>query len=605
MRDQTDYDLHTAVEKLSVETKKLEEIASLPLPDISEFYDSSRTDTGEISDNKSVWALNMPHFLGDKDVEDIRSLKPDPFREDADADRASLYWYVKSKRNLNPSCELIEDPIFNSMVDRVVFGFSLQSKLRQRKYAAEVADLADKMYRVIKATQTLKRRQFLKKVNDAAVVIQRFWLGRKAPNAKISGPSDVAACNITQKKRTTMKTQGTSTEQQTDQVTVEEDYVRTRCKRDNTPEKSPRTDKFNERSEWFVDGLLRKINNAKGNLSLHASLENNMTFVEKIMCSCRSVRLAYTPLLEELEKLGRVYDETNGPMTLMKLVDKINKQNNEPLTPLSFCKSVSSISAALSEDLVERMGGFETIMQSSMTVIHYFSSSKPKKPHQQSNLILQSVQDFLQNMKRADSHIAATYLGVLLDKIGAKRNITGHAMVDDFLKSHSNNSNLTGPLSDVPKTSFLKWISSSKPKLDAGDMEVFQSEISSCDVDYDHHSSISMSKFLELCFPALSTKRSSVELQREIGMFLSGEFGTNALDRILMACREADVKKSGLVSWKEFFMALDNSPMMLTVGETCHLARLLIEPSITSIQVNYIKLERIVDGELFRQPSLF
>ncbi len=573
MTNQTDSDLREALEKLSVETKKLEEVASLPLPDVSEFIDTSLQDTDGIPDNTSMWALNMPHFLGDKDVNDIRSLKPDPFCDDTDADRASLYWYVKSKRSLSPNCELVEDPVFNSMVDRVVFGFSLHSKIRQRRNAAEVEELAEKMFRVIEATKTLEKRRFLKKVNDAAIVIQRLFLGRKTQNAKKSRLLDAVASKFTRIKKTTTKTKGTSNEQLTDQNTTEQDYLRTtKRKGDTLHEGSPHPEIFidtntNERSEWFVNGLLRKVNRANKNPSLFCASFEIITRDEAMPCSCLNVRLAYTPLLEELEKLGRVYTETNAPMTLMTLVDKISKQqNNEPLTPLSFGKSVSSISIAISDDLVKRMGGFETMMQSSMALLHYFSSSKPMDRQQHSIRIRQRVQDFLQNMKRSDCQIAATYLGVLLDKIGAKRNSTGRAMVDDFVKSHSNNSFLSGPFLNVSKTAFLKWLSSSKPKLDAGDMDALLSELSSCDdnvMDKDRNFLISMSKFLELCYPKLSTNQSSIELQREIGIFLSGEFGSKALDWIVTACREADVAKSGLVSWKGFLVVSLKKPSVV------------------------------------------
>lgn len=167
-RDNSNFDSarqQTILDSIKHESDRLRKIASIPLPDVSALIGNVAnnahtfsTGESEYSEEPSRWALGMTFILGDEDILDIRTLNPDPAKllNDIDGDRSSLYWYVKSKRSTTPDFEFTTDPTFNSLADRVILGFSMQSQ-RMRAESHEdqqVTMLAVNMKRVLNASSS-------------------------------------------------------------------------------------------------------------------------------------------------------------------------------------------------------------------------------------------------------------------------------------------------------------------------------------------------------------------------------------------------------------------------------------------------------------------
>jgi len=168
---------------IKAEAETLEKIASAPLPDVAspiapdtDVFDATSLDQEmkSLIDISGSWALDMPDVLGDISVSDIRTLQPDAGKmlNDADGDKSSLYWYVMCASATRTRYDFGHDPTFHGLVDRVVFGFSLQM---EKNVDVVVTRLTDELMRAVSLSNILKRRKAKQHEEKAACVIQRIF----------------------------------------------------------------------------------------------------------------------------------------------------------------------------------------------------------------------------------------------------------------------------------------------------------------------------------------------------------------------------------------------------------------------------------------------
>ena len=578
------------------EAKALEAIAVAPLPD-SSFLDAAEcshkdgeqrshakhADTDcldvsrlhneikallEIESSRSTWSLDL---LGDTIVPDIRTLKPDASRllNDPDGDKASLYWYVRTKSIAEPQHDFAhQDHTFHNLADRVSFGFSTQSIKAQAEQNADVQTtrLADELMKAMEAVKTLQKHKSRREEEDAVSPAQQCDEHNQhatRQNALDVSRDEAAKKNITINITTTTSTTNQLSKSLTNhhkgiphssqsppinpndlnQIRSSSKPESTHCPNraenllhgftvshtqnvDNTV--SPDESKAHS---WFVDGFISEIQNM--------DLDGTVNFAlgyDNVVLSCRRVREIFRPLLAGFSKAGSIYG-VSDPSVLVDVIHQYVKSRSEILTSMAFVGMVLAVASSLSDSLVDTMGGKEAVVQASLLLYKHFVSDN--------NLLGDEMREFLRDLPTSgESRIPALFLGRLLDKAGSKDGKSGLHVVSSFERAHVHTS------SDIPQPTFLKWLASLKPKFSANEMEEILTDIT-CPTDSNL---ISMSRFVQICLPA--PKCNSGSLKRKLEFISSDSVvGPTWVDQVIGSCQEKDVSRSGLVGWKEFLEA--------------------------------------------------
>ena len=527
---------HQPCKKLSIT-----EIEPTLAKELTELRNEIRA-TLEEEASQSKWSLGMHHTLNES-IPDIRKLNPDAkISDDADGNKASLYWYEKCKSVVDPNCDLTQDTIYNDLVNRVVFGYSLDSKRKQEDDNADVQStrLAHQMFKVIEAANVLERHQLNQQKEDEAsssrkpsVATQREQCGA-APDAdrgmvfSRSAQTDVIPVSMLDNKAQTHPRRNCGSTYSTIEINQVEFPLQkhsqcnaaiTSFHTSTTPNVETPSNSIDESRQCspFIEGLLAKMKDVdKGYISLDEISSNKPM-------PCRRVREILYPLVSGFVEAGKAIEIDASD--LVDLIEIHIKSTSKTITCESFVKAVVTIALSLSECMLETMGGKDAVVQASNLIFKYFCAND--------DLLVNELSIFLREVSTsARSRNSALFIGRLLDRMGKKENKSGLQVVKAFVQSFQKDDY-------VPLASFLKWLASLKPKFSATEMDDLLSDLSNS----QDATQVSMTRFIQFCLPAQTS--SSKDLTQKLA-------SSTCIKQMIEVCKEKDSEESGLIQWRVF-----------------------------------------------------
>ena len=496
---------------------------------------------------QNEWALDIHHALYES-VPDIRKLQPDAAKisDDADGNKVSLYWYQKCKAIVDPNCDLTQDTIYNDLANRVVFGYSLESKRKQDEENADVqaTRLAHQLMCVIEASKTLERHQLNQQEDHADSLTQRPSIEkqREQSEGESGGDRGIVFSRSAQTDVDPLRISNINAKantQRNNMIGVDSSLMinQVKCPMQkhvncNVPvqiattpfqtsvanvETSAAVDP--KRHSPFIEKLLAKMKDIEVE---DVSLEQTSN---TISISCRRVREVFSPLVAGFLEAGSAFGIDIS--ALVSLLNSHIKSVSETLTSELFTTTVISVATSLSECMLETMGGKDAVVQASALIYNYFAIDN--------DLSVDELCLFLRDLSTSGkSRISALFIGRLLERMGRKENKPGLQVVKAFIKSCQQDEN-------VPLALFLKWLASLKPKFSATDMDDLLSDIS-CSQDATQ---VSMTRFMQICLPAHTCD--AKDLKRKIA-------SSTCINQVIELCKEKDIQETGIIEWREFLL---------------------------------------------------